>query len=787
MAEKIVEHSSLEMYKQDTVKYSIIVNRRRAIPEIRDGLKTVQRRILYAAYKDGLTSPAKKDKSASLAGTIMKYYHAHGSTYPSFATLTQWYKCKMPLMYGYGNWGNVSGAGAASERYTECSLSDFGYEIMIDELHQSPNIVDWNQTYKRNNDREPEFLPAKVPILLVNGATGIGVGMSIDIPPHNLVEVIEATRLLMQNPNAEFILIPDLCQSCDIINTDWKAINDTGRGSFKVRGKVLTETDKKGNYTLRVTSLPEYVSTTSIYEKVLKMVEEKQLPMIKDIFNNLKDEKPDIVIQLKPGADPNYVKQVLYAKTDVQKNMTVNFEAVDTNGIDTKRFSYREYLLKFIDHRMNTKFRLYCNKLQQAMTRHHKVDAYVKALESGQIDTIINMIRKSKSTDTDSIVEFIIKKCGTTDVQAKFIISANLSQLSLGHLKKFKEERAVLEKSINEYMKFVTDKGENIKKEIDAELLAIEKKYGSPRLCKVISSASENEIPKGTFKIVITERNFIRKIPDVDKIGIVRKDNPKFIIKVDNAENILLFDNKGKVFNLPVSKIPITDRVSAGTDIRVLVRNLTSDIISVYYEPIFHNIVKSGAKHYLTVLTKSNTIKKLDIEDFLNVNPSGLMYSKIKEDDEVVGVALTPAKLDIVICSGHNALRTPLKEIPLFKRNATGSKAMNVSDPINGLSVIYPDSNNIVVITKNGKFNRFDITMLPSYSRGCKGVSVIKLDSNDEIFNIFGVNETDKIRLVTSEGVEEINVSDIKLKSRIAAGTKMIKSKGVIVRADVVR
>ena len=611
--------------------------------------------------------------------------------------------------------------------------------------------------------------------------------MSINIPSHNLVEVLEATRALIKNPDQEIVLIPDLCQACSIIDTDWRSISNTGRGSFKVRGEIRTETDKKGNVILHIVSLPEMVTTTAIYDKIMSMIEQKQLPMIKDVINGLEGEKPDIEIHLNKGADPNYVKQVIYAKTDVQKSVSVNFEAVDVNGIDTRRFSYKDYLLSFIDQRMNTKFRLYCNKLQQVMTRHHQVDAFIKVLESGEIENIINMIRKQKTTDDSNIVEYIVKKCGLTDVQAKFIIGVNLSRLSMGHLNNYKAERKKLDELIKSYTAAVTDDGSIIKKEIDQELLEMEKKYGSPRICKVVNINEENQIPKGTFKIVITERNYIRKIPDVDKVGIVRKDNPKFILKVDNTENLLIFDNKGKVFNLPVSKVPITDRNGSGTDIRILIRNLTSDIISVYYEPIFKKIATSGVKHYLTILTKSNTIKKLDIEDFLNVNPSGLMYSKIRDDDEVVGIALTPHNLNVVICSGHNALRTTMKDIPLFKRNASGSKAMDTTDPINGLSVIYPDASDIVVVTKNGKFNRFNITMLPSYARARKGVGVIKLDANDEIFNIFGVNESDRIRLVTSEGIEEVAVANIKVKSRIAAGTKMMISKGVIVRADVVR
>ena len=940
MSEKIIDRSSILMYEQDQSKYSIVVNRRRAIPEVRDGLKPVQRRVIYGAYVDGLTKPSRKDKSASLVGTVMKKLHPHGdclsgstilslldgsyttieeayklnkplnilavdpetmqivpaiahsfrigqytnekyhiilsngsevvctsnhplmmpngnyvqakdlkkndklfgvinkkpqdvfvkdiqiekvdnepmydftvneyenmlipvsndlnesdlmicvhnsSIYETIVGLVNWFRTKYPIFYGKGNWGSVSGSGAAAQRYTECALSDFGYDIFIDELAQSNNIVDWISTYKRNGDREPEFLPAKIPILLINGSFGIGVGMRMNVPSHNLTEVLEATRALLRNPNQEIVLIPDLAQACTLIDADWRAISNTGRGSFRVRGNILTETDKKGNVTLRIVSLPDMITTTSIYESILKMVEDKQLPMIKDIFNALTDEKPDIIIRLKQGADPNYVKQVLYAKTKVQDTVSVNFEAVSTNGIDIKRYSYREYLLTFIDQRMNIKFRLYCNKLQQVMTRHHQVDAFIKVLESGEIETIIQMIRKQKGTDDNVIIEYIIKKCNLTDIQAKFIIGVNLSRLSYGHLKNYKEERKKLDGLIKQYTAAVTDDGTIIKKEIDQELLEIEKKYGTPRLCRVASIDEENQIPKGIFKVVITERNYIRKIPDVDKVGIVKRDNPKFILKVDNAENILIFDNKGKVFNLPVSKIPITDRSSSGTDIRILVRNLTSDIISVFYEPIFKKIATSGNKHYLTVLTRSNTIKKLDIEDFLNVSPSGLMYSKIRDEDEVVGVALVAHNLDVVISSGRNALRTKLKDIPLFKRNATGSKAMDTNDNINGLSVIYPDASDIVVVTKNGKFNRFNITMLPCYARGRKGVGVIKLDVNDEVFNIFGVNESDRIRIVTSEGVEEIPVSAIKEKSRLAAGTKLMKSKGVIVRADIVR
>ena len=746
----------------------------------------VQRRIIYGAYEKGFSRPSRHGKSQQLDGHVIGELHPHGAVYPAIVNMAAWYKTKYPLMYGYGGFGTVSGAGASAARYTETALSDFGFDVMIDELDQANNIVDWVDRYTRKG-KEPEYLPAKLPVLLMNGATGMGVGLQINLPPHNINEVIDATIDLIKNPKKKVVLIPDMIQECEILDTDWAAISNTGSGSFKIRGKIVTETDKKGNITLRIVSLPDQVTCDAVYDKILEMVAAKQLPMIKDVNNSLKDEKPNIIIELRPGSDPEYVKQAIYAKTSVMTSFAVNFEAVSSNGIDIKRYSYTQYLQEFIDQRLNTKFRLYCNKLQQVMTRHLHVDAFVKVMQSKEFDKLMDKIRKYNGTDAEPLIEYLISECHITDIQAKFILNRTLPQLSKGHLKGYIEERDELQKKMDLYMQYVTDDGTCIKEEVIAELKDLKKKYGKPRTCTVIDGRVSEDIPAGTFKIVITERNFIRKIPDIDKVGIVRKDNPKFIMRVDNRENILLFDNKGKCFNLPVHKIPITDRQGAGTDVRILVRNLTADITAIFYEPIFKKINESGNKHYLAVLTKSNTIKKLGIEDFLNVSPSGLMYSKIKPEDEVVGVALVPHNLDIAICSGHKVLRCQLKEVPEYKRNATGAKAMSTLDPINGLSVFYPDATHIVVVTKQGKFNRFDIALLECNHRGKSGHKVIKLDGNDEILNVYGVNETDKIRVLTSEGIEEIAVADIKIKSSIAAGTKMLQSKGVIVRADVVR
>lgn len=720
----------------------------------------------------------------NIVGSVMPMISAHNSIYEADVVLAAWFKTKYLLIYGHGNFGSVSGSGAASSRYTECALSEFGYDILIDELSQSKNIVNWQDTFLRDGTMEPEYLPAKLPLILLNGSIGIGVGMSINVPSHNLGEVIDVMRVLLVNPNAKFCLIPDLCQPCELMGDNWEEINELGRGTFKARGIITQEEDKKGNLTLHIVSLPTMVTTSDVYTKILAMCEKKELPMVKDVIEsvNTKDEHPDIIIHLKPGSDPNYVKQVLYAKTDVQKSISVNFEAVGADGINPGRFSYRQYLLEFINHRITTKFRLYANKLQQFMTRHHKLDAFIKVLTSGELDTIIKMIRKEKSTDDTVIIEYMIKKCGVTDIQADFIIHTNLANLSMGHLKKYIEENNWLINAIEEYKAKANEA--SIRAEIDNELVELKKKYNTPRLCRVISTAEENNIPAGIFKIVVTEKNFLRKIPDTDKVGIVRKDNPKFVIRIDNTDNLLVFDNKGKVFSIPVSKIPMCDKTSAGTDIRLLVRYPIADIINIFAEPIFNNIIKSGNKHYLTVLTKYNCIKKLDLEDFLNIPLSGLIYSKLTPEDYVVGLALVPHNLDIVIGGDKKALRFNLKDVPVLKRAAMGCKAMDTDEPLEGMSVIYPNAKYIIVVTKNGKFNRFNAIGMATHSRARKGNNVIKLDPNDNIVAILGASDNDIVHIVGVDSIYDIPVSDIKEKSAIAPGVKMIND--MIIKADII-
>ena len=791
MSEKIKEKDCLESYIEDMVRYSIGVNRRRSIPDIKDSFKPVQRRILYVMNLLGVVEP-KQIKSQKIVGDTMGNFHAHGdsSIYDAMAPMANWFQTKMPLIHPDGNWGNFMGDSPAASRYTEASISKFGYHYVLEELKETTNVVDWSKNYDETK-LEPNYLPVKVPLLLINGQYGIGVGMMCEVPTHNFHEVIEATRRLVNcimngksTSEENIILIPDHCLPCKIIDTDWDQICATGRGSYRVRGEV-----KIGEFlkcpALFVTSLPNRVSTNMIVEKLNEMVEKKELPMVKDVLDSSGGGVMNIIIQLRPGSDPYYMREVLYKKTKVEETYTVNMEVV--SDIDPKRISYKEYLESFIAQRVITKFRLYCSRMQVVMTRWHQLDTYIKVLESGEIDFIIDKIKKQKTINDTELIEYLIKRFKFTDLQAKFIIESNLKNLSIARLNKYKEEAKDLMNKKEIYERIIMDE-KLILKEIDNELAEADAKYGTPRTCKVIKASDDNNIPKGTFMFVVTENNYLRKISENEKIVPVRGDNIKFLMRVDNTDNVLLFDDKGKVFKLPIFKLPISEKGNPGVDVRMLIKGLTSNIISVVHEPFLQRAKKMKRERiFITIVTENNYIKKLDIDDFLNVPISGIMYTKLTNNDTVKAIDIISDKLDVVIYSGYKALRVPMSEIPHYKRASQGVLAMNTNDKISGLSVILPEAEYIVVVTTSGKINKYSITGLERSARYKAGTKVIKLGKNDSIFSIYGMNDNNILVVTTHNGKVEIPVKDIPVLSSISGGTKMINIKGDnIIRTNVI-
>ena len=776
MKDNIIQVDSREESKRGMARYSLYILYNRYVPDIRDGLKPVQRRILVTMFYDlKCTSINTKRKSARTVGGCMKYHpHGNDAIYGAMKPMANWFESKLPLITYDSASGSIQGGPQAAMRYTESYISQFGMECAIGELSETKQVVNWQKTFD-NQDEEPESLPVKVPLLLINGTFSIAIGTRVEIPCHSLNDVIDATLTLLHNPNSKIVLVPDQCMQCEIVNTDWKKISNMGFGNYTVRGIIKIVDDKHGQY-LSIRSTPDMVWSDGIMEKIEELIKENKLIQVADIQDHSTDEQLDLRIYLKHGADANYVKQVLYKNTQLQVTKRVNLEVL--NGMEIQRLSYKAYLLYFLEYRRSVKFRLYNFRLQKAETRLHQIDTYIKILESGDIENIVHMIRNQASMDEAYLINWLMNKLKITDLQATFVLRTQLKALSKGNLKRYKEEQKDLLNKVNTCVQYITNES-LIDAEIEQELIDIKAKYGSPRKSILISEAEASDIPEGEFKIVITEANYVKKMQINDPIKAYRGDNPKCVIIADNSKDLLLFDQMGKVFRLQVHKIPFTEKNSAGTDIRLLVKKLTSNIISVMYVPILETFANKKSKYFLSMVTTKGLIKRIDLNDIINATPSGITYTKLNRGDSVKDIIVVNHKSDIVVYTKAKALRMPVEATPYLKRSTLGNTAMKTTEDIDGMSVITGETTDIVVVTNKGKFNRFNISGLPVSDRNKAGSKVIKLAKGDYIHNIFSCNPNYTLRVIRPDEVLEINVNDIPVGSSISAGTKMCKD-GII-------
>lgn len=792
--EHVIHKEVDQEYKTYMTNYAIETNWKRHSADTRDGMKTVQRRIIDALANriPNGKSRTKFIKTAKVVGDVIGNTHPHGdaSVKSAIKLMANWFDMKMPLIESESNMGSMQGETDAAARYTEVHLSEFAVECVLSELVESPAVVDWRPTFD-GTGKEPEFFPVAVPLLLINGTFGLGTGLKVLVPAHNFNEVIDATINLIKNPSAPVVLVPDHCMGVEIIDTNWKSISNKGYGSYTARSVIDIE-EHNGCYTLVIKSMPDMVYydkgqlNGGVKYKILDMVAEGKLPQIAKLDEDSQGNNMRCLIHLKKGSDPEYVKQILYKETSLQESYTVNFEAL--YDLQTLRFSYKSYLESFIEQRRTTKFRLNCIKLQEYNTRVHELDAYIKIIESGRFMETVEMIHKQKSNNTDDIIEFLIKKVGLTDIQASFILGLNLRRITIGELPRYKKELEENKQKADTCITKILDES-LIDKDIIEELQRFKKKYGSPRVSRIVSKDEATNIPKGTFKIVITENNYIKKLSENEYVGAYRGDNPKHIILADNTEEILLFSAQGRVFNLPVNKIPLCDKGSIGVDARIMIKKLASDIQAVMYVPRLREISKKLRKHYVTVVTQGNSIKKLDIEDFLTIPQSGILYTKLNPGDFVKDVSIIPDDLDLIIFSDKKALRIDMASIPKYRRSSVGVLAMNLKEgaSIDGISVIYPDATNIVVVTEKGKVNRFPIAGLAKSKRATAGSNVIKLSKGDRINSIFGVNENNTINIHGKNGITSIDVTELKLGSSISGGEKVLQSSDMAVYCTVSR
>ena len=788
MSEEIIQKNASEAYVSDMVRYSIETNRRRAFPDYKDGLKLVQRRTLYAM---AFLLPCSRElvKTAQVTGRVMGELHPHGdsSIDDVIKILSNWFDRYIPLIYSESNMGSMQGDGAAASRYTEVMLSQFTKEAIFSEMKENENIVDWTPTFT-GKAKEPEYLPVKVPLLLINGCLGIGTGKSTNIPCHNINEVIDATLNLIDNPDAPVVLVPDQCMPCEIIDANWKQICNSGNGSFKVRAKIDIEIEDKGkaneHYMLVVKSTPDRVwiddgKDTGVHYQINELIEKGRLPQITDLVENSHDKDMRYEIHLKKGSDPNYVRDYLYKATSLQVTQSVNFEVL--NGIEPmERMSYKSYLQAFIEQRCITKYRYYCLKLQDARTQLHEKEICIMLIESGKVNELTKKIQKSKLKNDSELVNWLINLFNITDLQAKFILNYPMKKLAPVYLKQYKEEAKKLKEIETICMNKILNDGELLK-EIKEELIYFKNKYGFPRKSIILNESQISNIPQGTFRIVITENGFIKKLPVNEAVGSYRGDNPTITIIAENTSDLIMVTSTGRGYKIPVYKIPITEKNSIGIDIRILMKGITSTVIAIFDSFVLRKYADLRLKHYAVLCTEKNYIKKLDIEDLLVSTNSGIIMTKLNTGDQVKSCIIVPDNLDVVIYSKRKALRCPMSSIPNYKRNTVGNYAMNTKDDIDGIAMVDPRSTDILVITDAGYVNKFDITGLPVSERYKAGNNVIKLKPTDSIHSLFSTNDNQVITVLTKEKKYDIPVKDIQRASTASAGKKLIPLKGDII------
>lgn len=801
MSETIKEGNIVKQSSDDLRLYAIYVARMRMLPSFTDGLKPVQRRIIYALYHDfPQTRTGKTVKTASLTGRVIERYHPHGDTSVAMAIkpMVNWFESYMPLIKQQGSFGNIWGDSPSAPRYTEVALTPYAVNCIIGDMQESEASTDWELNYD-GNYRVPMYFPSVVPNLLINGSFGIGVGLKTEIPKHNINEVIDATINLINDPNYDVVLIPDDPQGSDIVNADWVSISHTGRGKFKTRAKIEIG-EYKNRPALFVNTLPSMVFFESIREKIEKLKESNVLPQIVDVLNNTKIpdytrknpiEQFQVIISLKKEADPEYVKNVLYNTTSLEKSTSVNFEVIYNDA--PVSWSYKKYLLEFIKFRKERKARLYNNKLKECKTRMHELKLYIDVLKTGKIDLIVDKIRKNKSSDDSELIEFIIKtlksKMEITPLQARFLLNTNIKKLSLGYLKQYESEYESLAKDADYYQDLClhTEKLEEI---IKQELLDAKKKFGCPRRSKVISAYEADNIPDGTFKVVLTEKGFIKKTDPNNRTSI-KNDKANISIIVDNKDNLLLFGKLGKVYKLPVYKIPFTPNTN-GTDLRILIKKYAGEGISIIMTEFSLKKIDAMFKADITecniyTITKQGLFKRMELNELDNISLSGLMYTKLNDDDEVADAICMNPENEMIIYSRNKVLRIKGTEAPKLNRMTKGNIAMTSKYPIDGMICIIPDSTSIVVITESGRVNKIPLNIIPLTSRARAGSSVIRLNKTDSIKKLFVCSNNDSIIVTTNKGKKELKVSELKDSSSMNSGDKLIDSSGIIACQHVIR
>ena len=785
------------------INYAMSVIVSRALPDVRDGLKPVHRRILYAMWDVGLRANTKFRKSAHVVGEVMAKYHPHGDAaiYDTMVRLAQDFSMRYMLVNGQGNFGSVDGDSAAAMRYTEAKLQKIAEELLCD---IDKNTVDFIPTYD-NSHTEPKVLPAKIPNLLLNGSMGIAVGMATNIPPHNLNEVCDGVSYLIDNPEAEisdlmkFIKGPDFPTGGILYNVeDIKKIYESGRGGVVLRGVAEIE-EVKNAFRIIITEIPYNVNKSTLVEKVAELARDKRIEGIKGIRDESDRDGMRVVIELKKDAFPEKVLNSLYKHTDLQVTYHANMLAL-VNGIEPKVLNLKMFLSEFVKHRKEVVTRRTQFELEEAKKREHILEGLKIALDN--IDAVIETIKKSK--DVDTARKNLMTKFKLTEIQSNAILEMQLRKLAALERQKIEDELAELLKTIANLESILADT-KKVERIIKDEMAEIQKSYGDARKTKVIKSKigefrAEDLIANEPTVILKTTDGYIKRLsPDnfkaqhrggkgVTSMTTKEEDTVENLFTTNTHADLMFFTTSGKVFQIKAYEIPETQRASKGQALVNFLQIGGSEKVSTILA-----LEKPLKDKYLIMVTEFGTIKKVGIEEFANVRKSGLIAIKLKDQDKLKWTTLSSGNDEIILTTNNGqSVRFPETNIRSMGRGASGVRGIRLKndDVVVGMDVIKKDNEkyNLLVVSKNGYGKCTNIDEYRVQGRGGSGIKAMNVtDKTGKLIssNLINVkfieketeNSKDLIIMSDNGHVIRISLNSIPVLSRSTQGVRIMSFK----------
>ena len=776
--------------KTSFIDYAMSVIVARALPDVRDGLKPVHRRILYGMNELGVTPEKPHKKSARITGDVMGKYHPHGdsSIYEAMVRMAQWWSYRYMLVDGHGNFGSMDGDGAAAQRYTEARMSKIALEMLRD---INKNTVDYIDNYDAS-EREPVVLPARFPNLLVNGATGIAVGMATNIPPHNLGESIDAVKLVMDNPEAttrdimEVLPGPDFPTGALVMGKSGiHRAYETGKGSIVLRSRTEIEEMKNGRERIVVTEFPYMVNKTKVHEHIVRLVQEKRIDGITAVRDESNREGVRFVIEVRRDASAHVILNNLFKLTQMQTNFSFNMLAIQ-NGVP-KILSLREILLAYIEHQKEVVTRRTVFDKEKAEARAHILAGLLIALD--HIDEVIRIIRNSE-TDAEAQAE-LMTKFELSERQSQAILDMRLRRLT-------GLERDKIQSEYDELIALIADladilaKPERVIAIIKEELDEVKRKFADDRrtelmVGEVLSLEDEDLIEEADVLITLSNKGYIKRLNQaeftaqkrggrgVQGTGVKDDDFVKELVSTSTHDRLLFFTNKGRVYRLKGYEIPEYGRTAK----RLPVVNLLKLDAGETIQTIINVQQDRSDDSYLFFTTRHGVVKRTSVTEFANIRQNGLKALNLKDEDELINVFLTDGAADVIIGTKFGySVRFNEKAVRSMSRIATGVRGVNLrdGDQVVGAGVI-AEGDEVLVITEKGYGKRTLASEYPTKGRGGKGIKTANItDKNGPLAGLMTVTGEEDLMIITNTGVIiRTSVANISQTGRSTMGVKVMR------------